>query len=121
GVVATAIPTPSATANPPTRPMYLVLRMMIPPRFICGLQTSQTAISCRDDIVARARRVELSNQLLESLLVAMRHYLSPGLWLRRPISDRTSFRSGDGFSAMMGRRSGTRQGRAKGAGGAGGA
>jgi hypothetical protein len=33
GVVATAIPTPSATANPPTRPMYLALPMMIPPRF----------------------------------------------------------------------------------------
>jgi hypothetical protein len=33
GVVATAIPIPSATANPPTRPMYLALPMMIPPRF----------------------------------------------------------------------------------------
>ena len=30
GVVATAIPTPSATANPPTRPMYLALLMIVP-------------------------------------------------------------------------------------------
>ncbi len=30
GVVAIAIPTPNATANPPTRPMYLALPMVIP-------------------------------------------------------------------------------------------
>ena len=29
GVVATAIPTPNATANPPTRPMYFAVPMMI--------------------------------------------------------------------------------------------
>jgi hypothetical protein len=30
GVVATAMPTPSATANPPTRPMYFALLMVVP-------------------------------------------------------------------------------------------
>jgi hypothetical protein len=32
GVVATANPTPNATANPPTRPMYLAQFMINPPR-----------------------------------------------------------------------------------------
>ena len=31
GAVATAIPTPNAAANPPTRPMHLALPMIIPP------------------------------------------------------------------------------------------
>jgi hypothetical protein len=32
GVVATAMPTPRATANPPTRPIYLALLMVVPLR-----------------------------------------------------------------------------------------
>jgi hypothetical protein len=32
GVVAIAIPTPSATVNPPTRPMYLALLIVVPRR-----------------------------------------------------------------------------------------
>ena len=73
GMVATAIPIHTATANAPTRPINLALHMMIP-LGSSPVQSCQSAISCRDDVVARDQLVE-SNRLLEFLRIAVPYYL----------------------------------------------
>ena len=80
GVVATATPTPKATANPPTRPMYVAVPMVIPlasHRYgvvTCALLkrfAERLKVMCRpaavadDDILARASMGEVSSGLLE--------------------------------------------------------
>ena len=79
GVVATANPTPSATANAPTRPMYFVVLIVVPPSMSRRNEGHRGGSSSAMGIVTRVRCDEPSSAPLLSRPVSARYYLAAEL------------------------------------------